>query len=290
VKGVAALGSGVLAAMLVGLVSGVVRNGPSGRTRTIIRGGRQTWLRQAGLDVTPRQFWLVSVGAGLVAFVLLLAVSGLPAVAFVPSLLIGFLPRLYYAKVRSQRLIEVQRAWPDGLRDLIASLSAGMSLTRALEEMTLTGPTPLRDAFSQFPALARTVGTGPALTAIGEQLTDPTSDRVIAVLSLAHERGGAVVLEILRGLAEATTKDIWALEEIQTASLEHKINARVVFVLPWLVLIAMTLRDGAFRSFYRSSAGLAVVFLGGVMSLGGMWIAGRLGRQPDEPRVLGVGK
>jgi hypothetical protein len=69
--------------------------------------------------------------------------------------------------------------------------------------------------------------------------------------------------------------------------LEQKINSRVVFVLPWVVLVAMTARSGAFRDFYSSPAGLLVVAIGGVMSLVGVFVASRLGAQQSEPRVFG---
>src|SRR5680860_1096925 len=72
------------------------------------------------------------------------------------------------------------------------------------------------------------------------ELGDPTSDRVIEVLIVAHERGGRIVLELLRDLAEGTTEDLRTEEEIATASLEQRINARAVFVLPWVVLVALT--------------------------------------------------
>ena len=74
-------------------------------------------------------------------------------------------------------------------------------------------------------------------------------------------------------LADATTRDLWTLEEIRTEVLEQKINSRVVFVLPWVVLVAMTARSGAFREFYSSPAGLLVVAIGGLMSLLGVVIA-----------------
>jgi Flp pilus assembly protein TadB len=77
------------------------------------------------------------------------------------------------------------------------------------------------------------------------------------------------------------------MEEIETLSLEQKINARIVFVIPWLVLIFMTVRQGPFREFYQSVAGGFVVLIGGAASLFGMWLVGRLGREPDEPRVFG---
>ena len=35
-----------------------------------------------------------------------------------------------------------------------------------------------------------------------------------------------------------------------------RINARAVMVLPWCVLVALTARPGAFRTFYQSSGGV----------------------------------
>ena len=76
----------------------------------------------------------------------------------------------------------------------------------------------------------------PALANIRDQLAHPTSDRVIEVLIVAHERGGAVVTQILSDLASATTQDLRVGEEVQTLALEQRINARVVFIIPWIVL------------------------------------------------------
>ncbi len=129
-----------------------------------------------------------------------------------------------------------------------------------------------------------------ALEMVKEDLADPTSDRVIEVLVLAYERGGSVVPEILSDLAEATTRDLWTLEQVRTEALEQKINSRVVFVLPWLVLVAMTSQSGAFREFYSSPVGIAVVVAGGVLSLLGIFVASRLGRRPSEPRVFGAAR
>ena len=248
---------------------------------------RQQWLIQAGLHLTPAQFRLASVAAGAASFVVFLALTGVWTVAIVPAVLVGLFPRLYFGRARERRLLEVQRAWPDGLRDLIASVTAGMSLERSVVRLAETGPEPLRLAFSRFGFLAATIGVVTALEVIREELADPTSDRVIEVLMLAHERGGGIVPDILRDLADATTRDVWTMEEIQTESLEQKINARAVFALPWLVLIVITVQDGAFRDFYATTAGLAVILLGAGMSAFGMWLVSRLGRDAGEPRVFG---
>ena len=97
------------------------------------------------------------------------------------------------------------------------------------------------------------LGTGPALELVKEDLADPTSDRVLEVLILAQERGGAIVRDILDDLVDATTRDLKLLDELETEGLEMRINARAVVVLPWFVLVALTARPGAFRDFYQST-------------------------------------
>jgi tight adherence protein B len=212
--------------------------------------------------------------------------TSLPIVSLMPAVVVTTLPKAYFARRRARRLEEVQGAWPDGLRDLLSTVRSGSSLPTAIEALARFGPMPLREAFHGFPVYSRSLGVVPALEMIKSDLADPTSDRVIEVLILAHERGGAVVPEILSDLAEATTRDLWTLEEIRTEALEQKINSRVVFVLPWFVLVTMTARSGAFRDFYSSPAGIVVAVIGGMLSLIGVLIASRLGRQPAEPRVF----
>ena len=82
----------------------------------------------------------------------------------------------------------------------------GNSLTQAVTSLAETGPLAMRVAFARFPQLARVLGTGPALELMKEDLADPTSDRVLEVLILAQERGGAIVRDILDDLVDATTK------------------------------------------------------------------------------------
>jgi tight adherence protein B len=229
---------------------------------------------------------MASVGVGLLALVVLVGVSGVWAVAIPPSVLISLLPRFYFARVRARRLSEVRKAWPDGIRDIIGGVSSGMSVQRALENLARSGPAPLREAFGRFPVLARTLGVAAALESIKEDLSDPTSDRVLEVLMIAHDRGGALIPDILRDLADSTSMDLAATEEEQTEALEQRINARVVFMLPWLVLVALTFRPGPFRTFYSSPAGMLVVAIGAALSLFGIAIISRLSQPQDEPRVL----
>ncbi len=245
------------------------------------------WLAQAGARVSPTQFVLGSLGVGAAAFAITFFVTGTALVAFVPAVAAAMLPRAYFGRRRAARLRELQTAWPDGLRDVGASRAAGHTRRHALVTLAETGPAPLRDAFARFPTLSRMLGPVAALEVVKAELADPTSDRVIEVLILAQERGGPIVPRLLDDLVVATTKDVKVLDEVESEGLEMKLNARAVLVMPWLVLIALTIRDGAFRDFYSSSAGLVVVLVGAALCAVGAWWIGRLGRTHEERRVFG---
>lgn len=285
---VAALSVGLFFALLAGYVTGVA---PRLRLRlTPVRSrtaSQRLWLQQADVTLRPSQFWLGSAAAAVAAFLLIVALTRSPFVALVPAVAVAGLPRAYFGRRRARRLRMVQSAWPDGLRDIVASISAGRSLGQAVQALASSGPEPLRETFSRFPELARMLGTVPALEIIREELADPTSDRILEVLILAHERGGAVVRTILDDLVTATTRDLKLAEQLETEGLEMRINARAVVVLPWIVLVMLCATEGPFRAFYRSAAGTLVLAVGLVLSALGVFVLGRLGREPGEQRVFG---
>ncbi|HEY8202353.1 MAG TPA: hypothetical protein VII47_13495 [Actinomycetota bacterium] len=294
----------LLAALFAGLFVYLVFASLSGRARRRGRpaplraaaGGRargpgwaQQWLVQAGVDVTPVQFVAGSLLVGAVAFWILVSVTRLPGVAIVPALTLALLPRAWFGRRRSTRMKALQRSWPDGIRHLIAGIQSGFTVHQAIVDLAASGPEPLRAALGRFELNARLVGTQAALEMVKEQLADPTSDRVIEVLIVAHERGGQIVIQILRELAASTVKDLRAAEEMETERLEQTINARAVFALPWFVLVLLTSTSDAFRDFYARRQGWAVIALGALMSLTGILLVRHLSRDPDEERVFGAG-
>lgn len=250
------------------------------------RAARAQWFQQAGVATTPGRFAAACATLGGGVALAITTVTDTPVVAVVPAVSAALLPRMVLARRRTRRLRAVQEAWPDGLREIHAAIAAGMSLPQAVTALADHGPAALRIAFARFPALLRTVGMVTALEIVKAEVADPTTDRVVEILILAHERGGRIVSDILRDLADATAADVRTLEQITTDALEQKINARAVFVLPWIVLLTLTAKPGPFRDFYQSSGGLGVVAVAALLSLAGAAVAGRLAREPLESRVL----
>lgn len=286
----ASAAAGVAVYFLVGLVTGITARLGRGRARPDVaprtRTSRQVWLQQAGTELSAAQFAGGSLVAGAVSFALVALVTADALVAVVPAVGVALLPRAYFGFRRSKRLVEIQQAWPDGLRHILGGITAGMSLNQAIASLATSGPEPLRLAFDRFALRARMMGVPAALELVKEQLADPTSDRVIEVLLLAHERGGRIVTQVLADLADATARDLKTAEEIASDRLEPKINSRAVFAIPWVVLVLLCAQPGPIRRFYGTPAGAVVLVVAAAMSLAGVLIVERLARDPAEERVF----
>ena len=113
---------------------------------------RQLWLIQAGSDLTPRQFRLGSIAGALVTFALLWLLTQSMIIALVPSVAAGFLPSGWYGKRRQDRIAEIQAAWPDGIRDLLAHVTSGATLGKAVEALATEGPLPFARRLRPVPA------------------------------------------------------------------------------------------------------------------------------------------
>lgn len=247
---------------------------------------RQQWLRQAGANVTIAQFAAVSVACAVATGLVVMAATGVWAIALVPTALAALAPHAYWATRRRRHVAEVRQAWPDGLRDLAASVNARLPLHEALSELAARGPRPLRLAFAAYPGNARVMGSIAALEHVRAELADPTSDRVIEVLVLAAERRPARLAGILEDFARSVTADLRVEEVIRTARIEPHINTAVAAAVPWLLLAMITAGDTPHRAYYSTGRGLAVVLTAAAMTLTGVVVSRVLARDPVEGRIF----
>jgi tight adherence protein B len=231
----------------------------------------------------------ISAGLGLGGWLVGWAVTGSVWIAAAPALYLTTRPLRRRAKHRLGELQETQEAWPDGIRHIVASLRSGRTVQASVIDLAETGPAPLRRALEGFASLATALGPAAALESVREKLSDPTTDRVVEVLLVAHEVGGRAVPDVLDDLVVAISDDLKTVEEIHTAGLEQRLNARIVFALPWLVLALLTSNAGIYRDFYQSRPGVTIVIVAAVLSTVGIGLTSRLGREPLEHRVLGSG-
>lgn len=249
----------------------------------------QDWLNQAGVAVSPLQFAAISVGGAMLVASIVFVVTGVAALAAGAFGLTLMAPRSTYAKRRRTMSKSRLEAWPDALRDISSHLRSSMSVHASLCELGRTGPEPLRPYFNRYAGLAVALDYKSALEVVREDLADPMSDRIIEVILLAYDQGSSVVIDVLDELADSSSLDLRLLEEVETAQLETKLEARGATLMPFIVLALLCATTEGYRAFYASPAGWLVVSFGAMLATIGMVVITRLGHIPTEERILAGG-
>ncbi len=248
-----------------------------------------TWLTQTGSGLSPVQFVAGSAGIGAAAWLLLTLVTGDAFTGFFPALATSGALAWTHHRRRIERLQTIREAWPDAIRHLLAYVRSGATVPLAVSSLASEGPEPLRDVFAGWDERARLLGFVPALETIRAALSDPTSDRVIEVLVIAHQWGGELVADVLSDLATEVTEDLRTEQTIRAEGTTQRIEAWVIGIVPWLLLVYLTAGQIEYRTFYQSGQGRVVIIGAGLWWAMGLLALGALKRAGAEPRVLHTG-
>jgi tight adherence protein B len=198
----------------------------------------------------------------------------------------AYAPVAYYRSRRRVARRARQQCWPEAIELLAGAVRAGDTLPSAVAVVSERGPAPLRSAFRAVVADHRVSGdfVG-ALERLGVALADPTADRVVATLVIAHRVGGRELGQVLRTLGGFLREDLAVRKEIVARQSWTLVAARVAAAAPWLVLVLVASRPQGAQA-YDSFAGMLVLVGGAAATVVGYRLMVRLGRLPEEPRVL----
>lgn len=244
-------------------------------------------LAQAGIEhVTPGGLALLGMGAGTSVVVLMYVVSRSPTIALAFGIIAAWGPVAlvrFRARVRRSELREL---WPDVVDNLASGVRAGLSLPEALTQVGVRGPEELRRPFVRFGEDYRATGRFfDCLDRLKASLADPVGDRIVESLRMAREVGGSDLGRLLRTLSAFLREDARTRAELETRQGWTVNAARLAVAAPWIVLALLSLRPEAVEA-YDSATGLGVLVVGGGTCFVAYRIMLRIGRLPEEERVL----
>ncbi len=244
-------------------------------------------LDRAGLaGVSVAGVWAVSVVTALVAFVAIEVVSRTATVALVFGVLAAYLPFAIVAGRARRRRRELAEVWPEAVDNLASAVRAGMSLPEALTQLGQRGPEPLREPFAAFGVDYQVTGRfAESLDRLKQRLSDPVGDRVVEALRIAREVGGGELGSLLRSLSGYLREDAHTRSELESRQAWTVNGARLAVSAPWLVLLLLCFQREVIAR-YASPTGVVVLSVGAALCLVAYRAMVRIGRLPDEERVL----
>jgi len=198
----------------------------------------------------------------------------------------AYLPIAVLSGRARRRQHDLAEVWPEAVDNLASAVRAGMSLPEALAQLGQRGPEPLRESFVAFAADYQITGRfGEALDRLKDRLADPVGDRVVEGLRIAREVGGGELGRLLRGLSGYLREDARTRSELESRQAWTVNGARLAVAAPWLVLFMLCFQQDVI-SRYASPAGVAVLAFGAGACLVAYRLMVRIGRLPQERRVL----
>jgi tight adherence protein B len=248
---------------------------------------RTEMLRQAGVaGVTGGQLLALQALAGVLAFLVVLVVSHSISVAVCFGVFAAAAPAAWARRLRARRAEELRDVWPEVVDQLTSAVRAGLSLPEAVAALGTRGPESLRPAFARFAADHRATGRfSECLDRLRADLADPLADRVCESLRMAREVGGTDLGHLLRALSAFSREDGRTRAELETRQGWTVNAARLAVAAPWVVLLLLATQSTTLRA-YDTGGGRVLLAAGAGVSFLAYRLMLRIGRLPDEPRVL----
>ncbi len=228
--------------------------------------------------------------SGIIALLLVLMISSSIVIACAFALLLGVATFLILSKRNSKFESELSAAWPEVIDHLISGIQSGLSITESFSGLADRGPEVIRPYFLEFRSSLKERGDfTEALSLLKEQCGQHGSDQIFEAVSLSKTLGGAELLNILRTVGTFLRQDLALRREIEVKHGWIKNSAHLSAAAPWLLLLLLSTQPSTARAF-STSAGVAILLAGLVMTtVAYLWMS-QLGKLPQSPRVFGGGQ
>jgi tight adherence protein B len=250
-------------------------------------GRRAELLASAGLTgINPAQLLALQIGLGALVLVVVLLTTGTVTISLAFAVFGFVLPAAQVRRLAGKRQADLREVWPEVVDNLASAVRAGMSLPEALAALAIRGPEVLRAPFARFAVEYRSSGRfGTCLDRLKDDLADPVGDRIVETLRVAREVGGSDLGRVLRTLSTFLREDARARAELETRQGWVVQAARLAVAAPWAVLLLLATQSTTLDA-YDSTAGTALLGIGGAVCFLAYRLMLRIGRLPQDLRVL----
>ena len=246
-------------------------------------GAVRSWANEAALSLGQRGIPASAENAcslAVVAVVAVLcagwAVSGDFAAGCAVAACVVLALRGVVKRGSDERLEALRDAVPEALRSLGVCFQAGFSLLQTFRQTASELQGPLRESFEQAVHVLETGGTvSEALECLRKSSSSELAFVAVA-LDVQHTAGGSM-RQVLDAAGDSIAAEAELRRSMRVQTAQAKLSARVVSVMPFVLIAVFTLTTEDFLApFFQSFAGFALLFLAVAMQASGILLVRRM--------------
>lgn len=231
-----------------------------------------TTLAVADISMKPAEFVaMVVIVAAVAGLVGLLLAGPIIAVLVAAAVCLGVRVYVHRAKVKRQTAFADQL--PDVLQLVTNALRSGFGLTQALESVAEEAEEPARSEFAHV-LIESQMGRdlSESMHALAQRMDSKDLEWVVSAIDINRETGGNLS-EILQKVGTTVRERGRMARNVRTLTAEGRLSARILTVVPLLLLVWQWRVNPDNFALLTHGAGLAALIVAGIlMILGGTWV------------------
>jgi tight adherence protein B len=237
------------------------------------RGGVETALERAGVNMRAGEFLVLAVAAMFAAFALGALVGGF-LVAVIFGAFAGIAFRIALSVLAERRTARFDAQLETTLPLMAGSLRAGFGIMQALDAVARESEAPTSDEFRRIVMESR-LGRDltDSLTATSARMHSEDFDFVVQAIDIHRQVGGdlAEVLDKVGGTIRDRNR---VRRQVQSLSAEGRLSAGILFALPFVMFIVIQIINPSYlHELTGNSIGRILLGVGlGLMVVGGLWM------------------
>jgi len=229
-------------------------------------------LAMANISMKPADFvatvGVVGVVAGLVGLLL-----GGPIIAILVTGVVWLVVRFHVRRAKAKHQAAFADQLPDVLQLVTTALRSGFGITQALESVAEEAQEPARSEFAHVLAESR-MGRdlSDSLHALAARMESKDLEWIVGAIDINREAGGNLS-EILQKVSITIRERGRIHRQVRTLTAEGRLSAKILIVLPLLMLLWQWRVNPENFELLTSGVGLiALGFAGMLMVVGSLWV------------------
>ena len=199
-----------------------------------------------------------------------------PVAAFATPLCVVVILSALASNAKDKRQEAIREAVPEALESMAACLGSGFTLLQTFNQVSGDIPGPLGETFARSAHVLEVGGSAErALSELREGAHASELAFVAVALDVQHQSGGAM-RQVLDAATDTVKGELALRRSLRVQTAQAKLSARVVVVMPFVLIAAFSLASPGFlMPFFSSVFGYALLSAAIVMQVAGIVLVRR---------------